>query len=614
MLECYRKQMLRVNLTDRTFEVSPVSDEFLSEYVGGMGWGVKVIGEEVPPTAEALGPKNKLFISAGPLTATHAPMHAQTCIVSKSPLTGGIINCYCGGYMGGAIKTTPYDFFVIEGVADELMYLLITPEGVSFVSCPELAGLNTEKAEKVVRETSGYPDTQVMSIGLGGENRVRFAAVMSGTRAFGRGGLGAVFGSKNLKAIGIFGQEDVHVSDPEAYDTAVRAMRKDVDAAVADQWNILSMFSKDGTGFGMSFNSEKHAMATMNHLKCQFDGATEIDGKAYISKYPTRAIACPGCPVHCGMLRTMNKPTRFGDVWGRGPEYETMYSLGSMCNNADSDALLRANLVCEEYGMDTLSSGVTVAFAMECAMRGVISVDALGEDIPLEFGNGDAVVRLLEMIGRREGLGNILAEGTKRASKKLVKGSEVYALNSKGMEFAAWMPERMRGIALSFATSNRGACHKRAIIGDEMFRLPMDSVEEKPLLTKEIQDKVNAMFTLVSCRFAEMGIPLEHFSNMLSSATGISRDPDWLMRLGDKLWNMERVYNMKSGLAAEDDWLPERCFEPLEGLPEDAIPFSREILRDMIQEYYQVRGWDKSGTPTVEKLESLGIDPDWPSA
>ena len=528
-------------------------------------------------------------------------------------MTGGITNCYCGGYLGGAIKSTPYDFFVIEGVADELMYLLITPKGVEFVNCPELAGLSTDKAEKAVREASGLPDLHIMSIGMAGENRVRFASVMSETRAFGRDGLGAVFGSKNLKAIGVFGQEDVHVSDPEAYDAAVRAMRKDVDAAVADEWHILGMFSRDGTGFGMSFNSEKHAMATMNHLKCQFDGATEIDGKAYIRKYPTRRIACLGCPVHCGMLRIMDKPTRFGDVWGRGPEYETMYSLGSLCDNADSDALLRANLVCEEYGMDTLSAGVTVAFAMECAMRGVIPTDVLGGDVPLEFGNGDAVVKLLEMIGSREGIGDLLAEGTKRASKKLGHGTEAYALNAKGLEFAAWMPERMRGIALTFATSNRGACHKRAIIGDELFRMPMDSVEGKPLMTKEIQDKVNALFTLISCRFAEMGIPLEHFSNMLSTATGIPRDTDWLMKLGDKLWNMERLYNMKSGLTGKDDWLPDRCFEPLDGLPEDAIPFTREILRDMIQEYYQLRGWDETGTPTAEKLESLGIDPDWPS-
>jgi aldehyde:ferredoxin oxidoreductase len=258
--------------------------------------------------------------------------------------------------------------------------------------------------------------------------------------------------------------------------------------------------------------------------------------------------------------------------------------------------------------MDTLSLGVTVAFAMECAERGILARDALGNGVPLAFGSAEATIRLIEMIGRREGLGDVLAEGTRRAAEVIGHDSESFALQVKGMEFAAWMPERMRGIAVTFATSNRGACHKRAPIGAELMDvIPMDEVEGRAAIVAEIQDRVNALFTLVTCRFAEFVQPLEQTVALLNAASGMDYDEEGFKRLGERLWNLERLYNLAAGIDGSEDRLPGICFEVPEGFPEEAKPLTREDFDKLLSDYYAVRGWDEQGRPTPERLEALGL-------
>ena len=607
MFECYGKKLLRVNLTTCAITEEPLRDAFIECWVGGMGFGVKLFTDEVAPTADPLGPDNKIYICVGPLTGTLAPLFAQTCIITRSPLTTGILNTYAGGHLGGAIKATGYDVIAIEGQADGLVYLLITPDGVQIVDCPELAGKPAREAEEAVKVAAGRDDLHTLAIGLAGENRVRYAAVISETRAFGRGGAGAVFGSKNLKAIGVAGIGDVGVADAEpflaAVDVAYQTFREDL----AQPWSLLGGFGRVGTGSGMGLINEKHALATRHHHLTHFDKAEEIGGQAFADEFPTRPIACLGCQVHCGMLR---KPveTRWGEVWTRGPEYETTYSLGSLCFNDDREMLLKANSQAEEYGMDTLSLGVSIAFAMECAERGLLPRDALGDDVALEFGNADATVKLIDMIAHREGLGDTLAEGVRRASQAIGQGSEAFALQVKGMEFAAWMPERMRGIAVTFSTSNRGACHKRAPIGMELMDfIPMDGIEGRSALVADIQNKVNAIFTLVACRFAEFALPLEQFVALLNTASGLSYTEEQFMRLGEAIWNIERLYNMAAGIDGSEDRLPDICFEVPEDFPEDAKPLTREDFATLLCDYYAARGWDERGRPTPERLALLGL-------
>jgi aldehyde:ferredoxin oxidoreductase len=607
MFECYGRKLLRIDLSTRSTTEEPLRDQFIERWIGGMGFGVKLFSDEVPATADPLGPGNRVYISVGPLTGTLAPLFAQTCIVTKSPLTGGIINTYCGGHLGGSLKATGYDVVAVEGQADGLVYVLITPTGVRIVDCPELAGVSVRAAEQVVRNASGNEDIHTLGIGLAGENCVRYASVISETRAFGRGGVGAVFGSKNLKALGIVGIGDVGIADPEGFSMAVGAAYKAFEEDLAQPWSLLGSFGRVGTGAGMGLINEKHALATKHHHLTRFERSEQIGGQAIAEQYPTRPIACLGCQVHCGMLHKPVK-TRWGELWTRGPEYETTYSLGSLCFNDDPEMLLKANDQAEEYGMDTLSLGVSVAFAMECAERGILERDALGNGYPLEFGNPDTTIRLIDMIAHREGLGDTLADGVRRASRRIGRGSEDFALQVKGMEFAAWMPERMRGIAVTFATSNRGACHKRAPIGMELMEaIPMDGIEGRAALVADIQNHVNAIFTLVACRFAEFVLPVEQFVDLLNSATGMAYTKERFLQLGEAIWNMERLYNLSAGIDGSQDRLPDICFETPIDFPSDAKPLTREDFATLLSDYYVARGWDDEGHPTPGRLAALGL-------
>lgn len=607
MFECYGRKLLRIDLTTRSISEEPLRDGFIERWIGGMGFGTKLFCDEVPASADPLGPDNKLYITVGPLTGTLAPLFAQTCIVTKSPLTGGIINSYAGGHLGGSLKATGYDVIAIEGQADGLVYVLVTPDGVRIVDCPELAGATVRAAEEAVQKVSDTGDTHTLGIGLAGENCVRYASVISETRAFGRGGVGAVFGSKNLKALGIAGIGDVGVADPEGFSAAVSAAYKAFEEDLAQPWSLLGSFGRVGTGSGMGLINEKHALATKHHHLTHFEQAEQIGGQAFAEQYPTRPIACLGCPVHCGMLRKPVK-TKWGEVWTRGPEYETTYSLGSLCFNDDPEMLLKANDQAEEYGMDTLSLGVSIAFAMECAERGILGRDVLGDEHVLEFGNPDTTIRMIDLIAHREGLGDTLAEGVRRAAGRIGGGSQAFALEVKGMEFAAWMPERMRGIAATFATSNRGACHKRAPIGMELMEvIPMDSIEGRAALVADIQNNVNAIFTLVACRFAEFVLPVEQFVDLLNTAAGMAYTKERFLELGEAIWNMERLYNLAAGVDGSEDRLPDICFEVPDDFPADAKPLTREDFATLLDDYYSARGWDDQGRPTPERLAALGL-------
>ena len=607
MFECYGKKLLRIDLSTRSVSEEPLREPFIERWVGGMGFGTKLFTTEVPATADPLGPDNTIYISVGPLNGTLAPLFAQTCIVTKSPLTGGIINSYAGGHLAGSLKATGYDVIVFEGQAEGLVYVLVTPDGVRIVDCPELAGASVRAAEEAVKRGSGRDDVHTLGIGLAGENRVRYAAVISETRAFGRGGVGAVFGSKSLKVVGVAGIGDVRVADAEGFSAAVDAAYQAFREDLAQPWSLLGSFGQVGTGSGMGLVNEKHALATRHHHFSHFERAEQISGQAIAAQYPTRPVACLGCPVHCGML---HKPveTKWGEIWTRGPEYETTYSLGSLCLNDDPEMLFKANDQAEEYGMDTLSLGVSVAFALECADRGLLPRDALGDGYVLEFGNPDTTIHLIDMIAHREGLGDTLADGVRRASQAIDGGSQEFALQVKGLEFAAWMPERMRGIAVTFATSNRGACHKRAPIGMELMEvIPMDGIEGRAALVAEIQDKVNAIFTLVACRFSEFVLPLEQFVALLNTATGLDYTPERFMQLGEAIWTLERLYNLAAGVEGDQDRLPNICFEVPEDFPPEAKPLTREDFATLLRDYYATRGWNEQGRPTPERLAALGL-------
>lgn len=606
MFECYSKKVLRIDLSQRKFNIESLSHAYIEKYIGGMGFGTEIICREVPPEIDALDERNKISINTGPINGTRAPLFAQSCIVTKSPATNGLVNSYAGGDTAYRIKQSGYDTIIIEGKSADLVYVIIDENNVAFIDAGELKGKSTDYTESYMKSKHGA-EMGVISIGLAGENKVRFAACIANTRAYGRGGVGAVFGSKNLKAVGIKGNQDISVFKSDEFEKNVDKCFKIIEKAFGEQWNLMASFGKYGTGSGLGMINGRNALATKNHKLSKYEHGDKIDGFAYMNNYPTRLVACHGCAVHCGQVHRFEKG-KFPGMVTRGPEYETMYSFGSDILNQDAEILAKAHQLCEEYGMDTLSAGCTMAFAMECYEKGIINQKDTG-GIELRFGNSEEMLKMLEKIGKREDIGNVLAEGTKRASEVIGKGSSHFAMQVKGLEFAAWMPQRMKGVALTFTTSNRGACHKRAPVGLEITgQIPMDSISNKPELVKEIQDKVNALFTLVCCRFAEFEYPLSLFLDLLESASGLKISEEEFMKKGEMIWNMERMFNIRSGMSRKDDWLPERCFDALTDVDEVFLPLTREDMTTMLDRYYTLRGWDSEGVPLKETLARLGIE------
>jgi aldehyde:ferredoxin oxidoreductase len=594
-------RMLRIDVGEKTSSLWTVPSAVRS-YVGGMGYGVKILCDEVDPRIDPLSPENKILLTVGPLTGTSAPMHAQSCIVTKSPLSGTILNSYAGGFLGPEIKFCGLDGIIFEGAGSEWSILLIDDDKVRFESAVDIVGKTTEEAEAYIKETYGS-DYRTVSIGPAGEKSVAMAGAFSETRAFGRGGAGAVFGSKRIKAVGVRGSQSVTTEDASLFSKLTAQNMSVLRDARAEEYGLLGIFSKYGTGGGMPLVQGRGALPTKNHTYGSFDGAENIDGPFYEEKFYTRQIACFGCPVHCGRIHKFSG-TDGSKLWGRGPEYETMFSLGSNLLNGDPEVLAEANRLTEQYGVDSLTTGVTIAWALEMAEAGKLGVQGLD----LKFGSADAVLRLIHMICMREGIGDMLAKGPKQAALELGNDSIGSAMQVKNSGFAAWMPRRMKGTGLAYATSNRGACHKRAPIGAEIAGvLDMESYEGKAAALIETQNTVNAIFTLISCRFHEFATDHEVYPKLLAAATGRTVQWDEMVTLGERIWNLEKLFNLKAGLTRDDDRLPGKCFEPVLGKTSQSSVIEEEKFEAMLDEYYSLRGWDSEGVPGTKKLEELGI-------
>ncbi|HSG15111.1 MAG TPA: aldehyde ferredoxin oxidoreductase C-terminal domain-containing protein, partial [Anaerolineae bacterium] len=489
-----------------------------------------------------------------------------------------------------------------EGASAQPVAVFVDGRDVSFLDAAHLRGMSTAETAHQVRRDIALPDAKVISIGLAGENRVRYASALSEHRVFGRGGAGAVMGAKNLKAIAVYGQRPVAVHDPSAFEASVQKGLDLIYKEIGNEFSLLGMFSRHGTGAGMGLVNERHSLATRNHLYGHFDQAHEIDAAAFEKAYPTRPVSCFGCPVHCGMLRTVTDGPLKG-LFSRGPEYESLYALGSNLELSDRDGLMLANDLCDRYGLDTLTMGAVLGLVLEAAEQGLVK-----NGPALRFGDTESIVGLIEKCARREGIGELMAEGPQRVAEALGGDALNYAMQIKNSGYAAWMPRRMKGTGLSFATSNRGACHKRAPIGAEIMGfVDGNSVENKAAMVKEIQDKVNAFFTLVSCRFAEFVLPVELCVEMLAGATGHTLSTEEFIRVGERIWNLERVFNVAEGFRRQDDWLPEREFEAIAGEASREPQLTPEEMNFMLDDYYALRGWDSEGIPTGSHLAELGL-------
>jgi aldehyde:ferredoxin oxidoreductase len=533
------------------------------------------------------------------------------CIVTKSPLTGTFDDSYVGGHFGHELKFASYDFLVISGKSEKPVYLWIDDENVEIEDAGWLWGKDTFETEEKIREKYKDRTIRVACIGPAGEKLVRYALVnIDLYRQAARGGIGAVMGSKNLKAVAVRGSNPIEVKDPEKFEQLALEAYNAIDR----NENLYTM-KRWGTGRSVIFSSDQCLYPTRNYQSATFEGAENLSGEAMERTLWVKRKACFGCPIHCGHLAVV-KTSDYAGTIVEGVEYETTAMLGADCGVDDLAAVTHANMLCDKLGLDTLSTGATIAWAMECYEREILTDEDTG-GLKLNFGNHKAMNKLIVKIAKREGLGDLLAEGVKRASQKIGKGSGRFAMHVKGLELPGWAIRAAPSMGLAYATADRGGCHQRAWpITYELGSKTPDgrylerySTEGKASVTKHDQDLVAALYSLVACDFATGAIGTARCINLLNAATGWTYNTERFMETGERIWNLIRSFNIREGIRKDDDTLPPRIFEePLPSGTAKGRKLPQEDFKKMLREYYELRGWDaQTGIPTYEKLRKIGL-------
>ncbi|RMF86321.1 MAG: aldehyde ferredoxin oxidoreductase [Nitrospinota bacterium] len=596
----YTGKILRVDLSSRTTRVEDLDMSLARQFIGSRGLATKFLYDEMDPTVDPLSPGNKIIFATGPLTGTIAPTGGRYTVVTKGPLTGAIACSNSGGYFAAELKFAGYDFLIIEGKAEKPVYLWIHDDGVEIRDADHLWGKPTNECEDLLHQETDK-EAKIASIGPAGEKLVLFACVMNDKhRAAGRSGVGAVMGSKNLKAIVVRGTKPVGVAQPQEF-----------LQAVTNAFNIMKGNPVTGQGlpqYGtdvlMNVINENGLLPTRNFQTGVFPGANNIGGEMVVEKVLIRNKGCFSCSIACGRVSKIEQGPYKGE--GEGPEYESAWAIGADCGVDDLEAVLKANYICNELGMDTISAGATIACAMELYEKGYIPRDEVGLD--LRFGNAEAMVKMMEMMGKREGFGDVLAEGSYRVAVKY--GYPDAFMGVKKQDFPAYDPRGAQGMGLGYATSNRGACHlKGYTISPEILGVPEkvdpQATEGKAALQKSFQDLTAVIDASGICIFTSFGIGAPEVLAMLNGATGFNYTAEEMLQAGERIWNLERLFNLKAGLTRADDTLPKRLLE--EGLPEGPNKGRVVRLGEMLDEYYELRGWDREGKPKPEKLAELGL-------
>lgn len=603
-------QILRVNLTEGTTTVEPIRKEWLGEYIGGRGLGARYLYEEVDPRVDPLAPENKLIFATGPLTGTPVPCGARYMVVTKGALTNAITTSNSGGHWGPELKFAGYDLLILEGKSPQPVYLFINNDQVEIRDASGYWGKGVNDTEDGLRSELGIPGLRIASIGPAGENLVKFACIMNDKhRAAGRSGVGTVMGSKNLKAIAIRGTGGVKIARPEAFMKAVWDMR----STMQDNPGRRS-FAELGTAATIDMTQAFGGLPTRNFLQGQFEDYENLNGNTIKDTRLVTNKACFACTIACGRVTRLdgenadkfmvNMHPRNWKEANEGPEYESAWALGADTGVGELDAVLKANWLCNDLGMDPISMGATLAAAMELYETGTVT-DAMVE-MPLKFGSADALVRMTEATAYREGFGDELAEGSKLMGEKF-KNPDVF-MGVKGQEFPAYDPRGFQGMGVAFATCNRGACHLRAWTPGVETSGQFDPhvPEGKSEWVVGEQHRTTAHDNTGICMFVgAAGGPLESLVPCSSAATGIDYTIDDFVKIGERTWNVERLFNLKAGLTKADDTLPKRLLKEAhkEG-PSKGVVVQ---LDKMLPVYYRERGWDEEGIPTAEKLAELGL-------
>ena len=584
----YQNNILRVNLTDKKASTEPLRMDFAEKYIGSKGLAIRYMYEELKPGIDALGAENKLFLTTGPLTGTPVPCSGKLSVAAKSPATGTMNDCSIGGHVGIRIKYAGYDMIIFEGIADKPCYIVIEDDKVEFFDASDLWGIGSHEAEAILAEKYGI-EYSIMSIGPAGENLSNMACINSDYyRQAGRGGIGAVMGSKKIKAILIKGTKGVKVPDiKKATDRILEILHEDVlqeDNTFVYDTGTTAFLEACGDGGIVPYKN--------------FSGANDPEWEKYngdvLMKYREGKRGCGSCGLGCGNF------LKIGNAVCEGPEYETIAVAGPNAGITDPEHIVKFNEVCDNMGLDTISTGDTIVWAMEMTEKGLY-------DFGIRFGEADKMIKMVEMIARQEGVGADLSRGVKYASEKY--GGTDFAMQVKGLEFPQYEPRGSWGMSLSYAVSDRGACHMRAYApNEEVFAasIPPYTSEGKGQMVYNLGEFNAVKFSLCICDFWGT-ISYDIMAEMLTLVTGRQWTADEMGEVGRRVLNIGRAFNQREGFNRAHDTIPKRLVKDALGGegPAAGQKIPQEAFEDMLDQYYEVMGWDKNGMMPEDLIQSI---------
>ncbi len=599
----YGGYILEVDLSEGNINRQPLDEELIKEYIGGKGFASKILYDELPSGIEPLSSDNMILFANGPLTGTLAPTSARSVLSTKSPLTGIWLDSNCGGSFGPELKFAGIDLLKIKGKAKTPKYLLIEDSDITLIDADDIWGFDTFKTKEFLHQR--HPGTKVACIGPSGEKMIPLACVQAEGRSYGRGGGGAVLGSKNLKAIVVKGNEGISVYDHNAFVNSCREAFGELMLS-SDSNGSRPIY---GTSCIYSFIQEAGVLPIQNFKGSAFPGMERINEHSLLENLYEGNRACFACPIICSK-HSLVKGGKYKGVIGEGPEYENVWSFGPQCGNSNLGSILKAEYLCDYYGLDAISTGNVIGFLMECYEKKLIPETEIGFNA--SFGNDEAIIKLVQMISKKEGIGELLGKGVAKAAKEIKGGSEQFAMHVKGLELPAYDPRGAVGMGLAYATSDRGACHLRAYtvsseILDSTARLDPLTAEYKAELVKIEQDWFSILDSIGICIFANFGLNQNQLTKLLHTLTGIKEFSSLvkLLTIGEKIYNLTRLFNCREGLKRDSDMLPYRLIE--EESPHISARNNTVPLDEMLNEYYFIRGWNKEGIPTSEKINELGL-------
>lgn len=598
-MSAYKGKLLRVNLTSGDISVETIDESIQRQFIGGRGLGTYYLKKEVDPQVDALAPENKLIIATGPLTGSSCPTAGRYMVITKSPLSGTVASSNSGGYWGPQLKAAGYDMLILEGRAESPVYMVIDDDKVELRDATAHWGKVVSETTDALMEEAGLPKARVLMIGPAGQQMSLIASIMNDKhRAAGRSGVGAVMGSKNLLGIVCQGSGAYETAKPDELKEALKKYREMLKAHPVTGEGLPT----HGTAVLVNVINGQGVYPTRNFQQAVYEDAETVSGEALTENYLTGREACYRCPIACG------RKCNLDGVEVGGPEYETLWAYTADCGMNDMEAVIRANNWCNEYGIDTISAGATIACAMELFTKGYITADELDDGPPLEFGNAEAVVEWTRRLGAGIGLGKKLALGSYRLAESY--GVPELSMTVKKLELPAYDPRGIQGHGLQYATSNRGGCHVRGyLISPEILGVPeavdRTTLEGKAGLAKGFQDLTAVIDSLGMCLFSSFALGPAEYAEMYALTTGwdITEEEVWAM--GDRIWNIERLFNLEAGVDPSQDKLPKRLLS--DPIPEGPSKGMVHHLDQLLPEYYKVRGWSEGGIPTPEKLAELEL-------